>query len=104
MSRPSLATKLGLVSIFALASTTRLASAAASNPLTLAQLEDMPRWPIYAAMVIALVIGCHRFIHYLKTRNSKAKIFPKLTLRRRLYAPYSGGNHAKVSFAPRSDA
>ena len=104
MSRRSIATKLSLASIFALASTTGLANAAASGTQTLAQLEDMPRWPIYAAMVIGLIIACHRFIHHLKTRKSKAKIFPKLTLRRRLYAPYSGGNDAKISFAPRRDA
>ena len=79
------------------------ATAHAGDPL-LADLDEIPRWPVYAAIVVGLAIACQQAINHFRSRDSKARIFPKLSLRRRLYAPYSGGNHAKISFGSRDDA
>lgn len=77
---------------------------AAREKLVPSQLKDMPRWPIYIAIFIATCIFCYRLVSFQRSRQAKSKVFPKLSLRRRLYAPYSGGNCAKISFGSRHDA
>jgi hypothetical protein len=77
---------------------------AAREKLVPSQLKDMPRWPIYIAIFIAICIFCYRLVSFQRTRQAKSKVFPKLSLRRRLYGPYSGGNCAKISFGSRHDA
>jgi hypothetical protein len=74
------------------------------EPITLAGIHEMPRWPFYSAMIVAAIFACRHTIAYFKNRRPKAKIFPKLELRRRFYAPYSGGNFATIRFDPRRDA
>ena len=80
------------------------ALAASGGVLPLAELSEVPRWPIYIAIVVAALIFSIRTVLHFRERANKAKIFPKLALRRRLYAPYSGGNCAQVSFGSSQDA
>ncbi len=74
------------------------ASALPGKNLVPSQLQDMPRWPLYVAGLVALVIAAAKTVQYVQGSQPKAKVFPKLKLRRRLYAPYSGGNNAEIGF------
>ncbi|MFT4550511.1 MAG: hypothetical protein ACI8XO_002263 [Verrucomicrobiales bacterium] len=93
-------------SIVAVFATLSLGEALALPEQNLApsQLIEMPRWPIYAAFLVATVIGVVKVYQYIGQRRVKARVFPKLQLRRRLYAPYSGGNHAGIRFGSSRDA
>ena len=68
------------------------------------RLRGVPLLPVFIAVGVAVGVLILRAIAHFRSRSVKAKIFPKLELRRRLYAPYSGGNCATVSFAPMDDA
>lgn len=77
---------------------------AAGGLLDPSRLKDMPRWPIFIIVFVSFCALCYSAVSQYKNRRSKSKVFPKLALRRRLYAPYSGGNCAKTTFAPRHHA
>lgn len=70
----------------------------------LAQAANLPRWPIYLAIIALVCVFCRSVINHRRHRRRKSKVFPKLSLRRRLFAPYSGGNCAKITFGSRHDA
>jgi hypothetical protein len=61
-------------------------------------------WPAYGLLAAAIAVGCYRMIRVLLKPKSKVQIFPKLAQRRRLHAPYSGGNCASVAFDSHRDA
>ena len=65
--------------------------------------RGVPLWPIYLALAIGAAIACYQCVRYFLGREPKAKVFPKLGFRRRLFAPYSGGNHAAVEFGSGQD-
>ncbi len=66
--------------------------------------RDVPLWPFISGAVVGLFFLLRSVYVHFKTRRVRAMIFPKLNLQRRLYAPYSGGNFATVSFGSEPDA
>mgnify|MGYP001813157071 CR=1 FL=1 len=65
--------------------------------------RTIPWWPIYLALAFIAVSACYQLWRYLIQREPAAKVFPKLEFRRRLFAPYSGGNHASIDIGSKQD-
>lgn len=80
-----------------------LTGAAGAAPQEPSQ-ADLPVWPFLMAIVVGLFFLVRSTISYFKSQRPRSKVFPKLTLRRRLYAPYSGGNSAEVTFGSNPNA
>ena len=94
-----LAFALGMASL----SLCRAAQAIAEESPAPAEPRGIPLWPIYVAVIVAVVIACAHLIQLIRTRQHRTKVFPKVEFRRRLFAPYSGGNYAATRFGSRGD-
>ena len=70
----------------------------------LENFSNIPLWPFILAAIVGLFFLLHSIYNFVKSRKPRSRVFPKLTLRRRLYAPYSGGNSASMSFGRDNDA
>ncbi|MGI9240545.1 MAG: hypothetical protein ACR2RV_07070 [Verrucomicrobiales bacterium] len=75
----------------------------AGGVVTAAATREIPLWPFYIAMSVGAIVACIRLVGYFVGREAQAKVFPKLEFRRRLFAPYSGGNHASIEFGSGQD-
>lgn len=83
---------------------TPLALANQSTDPASSQLSEIPWWPFISAAIFGLAFLGRSLYVYIQTRRVRTKVFPKLELRRRLYAPYSGGNCAEIAFDTDPDA
>lgn len=70
-----------------------------NETVTLAS-QRIPLWPVYIAAVVATIIATYRIFRQITNRSTRTRVFPKVEFRRRLFAPYSGGNCAAIAFNP----
>lgn len=90
------------ISLLLLATTLAVASGG-SGSIAPEDSRTIPWWPIYLALGLIAVSACYQLVRYFVRREPTAKVFPRLEFRRRLFAPYSGGNHAAIDFGSEQD-
>jgi len=90
------------ISLLLLATTLAEASGG-SGSIAPEDSRTIPWWPIYLALALIAVSACYQLGRYFLRREPTAKVFPKLEFRRRLFAPYSGGNHAAIEIGSEQD-